>query len=106
MIARPSEHLGKAGVMKPNLAYEVADRAAEERSEDEGIPEHRAKARDPVQWAADRRDRVRQHRSARSLGHTGMFGVALVSCAVLAALTSARDAFRRVRHGRRGEVSR
>jgi hypothetical protein len=34
--------------MKPNLADEIADRAAEERSEDEGMPEHPAKARDPV----------------------------------------------------------
>jgi hypothetical protein len=83
--------------MKPNRADEVADRAAEERSENEGMPEHPAKARDPVQWAADRPERVSRSASGRSPGHTGMFGVALVSCAALAALASARGAFRRMR---------
>jgi len=76
----------------------LADRAAEERSEDDGMPEHAAKARDPVQWAADRGRRVSQRTPGRSPGHAGLSGVALVSCAVLAALASARGAFRRMRH--------
>jgi hypothetical protein len=83
--------------MKPNPADEIADRVAEERSEDEGMPEHRAKARDPVGWAADRGTRVSQRMPERSLGRPGMFGVALMSCAVLAALNSARGAFRWMR---------
>ena len=33
--------------MKRDRNEEVADRIAEERSEDEGMPEHPAKARDP-----------------------------------------------------------
>jgi hypothetical protein len=40
--------------MKPNLA----DRDAEERSGNEGMPEHPAKARDPVRWASDRSPRT------------------------------------------------
>ena len=40
--------------MQPNPHDETADRAAEERSEDDGMPEHRAKARDPARWAAER----------------------------------------------------
>jgi hypothetical protein len=31
-------------------------------------------------------------------GHTGAFGIALASCAALAAFTSARGAFRWMRH--------
>jgi hypothetical protein len=77
--------------MKQNLHDEIVDRAAEERSEDDGMPEHAAKARDPVRWAADRGRRVSQ----RSLGHAGLSGVALMSCTVLA---SARGAFRRIWH--------
>ncbi|MBX6741350.1 MAG: hypothetical protein IRY87_04785 [Acetobacteraceae bacterium] len=84
--------------MKPERNEEVADRIAEERSEDEGMPEHPAKARDPARWAADRRERVSGRRSARSPDHTGMFGLALVSCAALAAFASARGAFRWMRH--------
>ncbi len=86
--------------MKPNLADEIADRAAEERSEDEGMPEHLAKARDPVRWAVDRRARV----ARRPPGHTGMFGIALMSCAALAAFASARGAFRWMRH--KGDAAR
>jgi hypothetical protein len=81
--------------MKPNPADEVADRAAEERSEDEGMPEHPAKARDPVRWAAERGERVIERRAP---GHTGMFGGAFVACAALAALASVRGALRRMRH--------
>ena len=82
--------------MKPNPADEIAHRAAEERSEDEGMPEHPANARDPVRWAAERGERVVGRRAP---GHTGMsFGVASVACAALAALASVRIAFRRMRH--------
>ena len=77
---------------------EIADRTAEERSENEGMPEHPAKARDPVRWATDRRERVRQLRSERPSGRTGMFGIALMSCGALAALASARRAVRWMRH--------
>jgi hypothetical protein len=45
--------------MKPDPHDEIADRAAEERSEDDGMPEHPAKARDP-RWAAERRVRSGQ----------------------------------------------
>jgi hypothetical protein len=84
--------------MKPNPADEIADRTAEERSEDEGMPEHAAKALDPVRWAAERGKRVSQRMPDHSPGRTGIFGVALVSCAALAALTSARRAVRWMRH--------
>jgi len=87
--------------MKPERADEIADRAAEERSEDEGMPEHPAKARDPVRWAAERRARVTRRTTPR---HTGMFGVAFVSCVALAAFASARGAFRWLRH--KGGVAR
>jgi hypothetical protein len=80
--------------MKPERDDEIADRAAEERSENEGMPEHPAKARDPVRWAADRGKRVSQ-RTAR---HTGLFGVAFVGCAAVAALASARGVFRWMRY--------
>jgi hypothetical protein len=82
--------------MKPNPADEIADRAAEERSEDEGMPEHPAKARDPVRWAAERGERVVGRRAP---GHTGTFGGAFVACAAPAALASVRGALRRMRHG-------
>jgi hypothetical protein len=84
--------------MKPERDDEIADRTAEERSENEGMPEHPGKARDPVRWAADRGKRVSQRMPERPPSHTGMFGVALVSCAVLAALTAARGAFHWMRH--------
>jgi hypothetical protein len=84
--------------MKPNPADEIADRFAEERSEDDGMPEHRAKAHDPVQWAADRGTRVSQRLPKRSPSRSGMSSVALMSCAMLAALSSARSAFRWMRH--------
>ena len=74
---------------------EIADRATEERSENEGMPEHPAKARDPVRWATDRRKRVTRRTTPR---HTGMFGVAFVSCAALAAFASACGAVRWLRH--------
>lgn len=82
--------------MKPDNAAEIADRTAEERSENEGMPEHVAKARDPVRWAADRRARVSPRRPDRS----GIFGFALIACAAAAALTVARHAYRWVRPGR------
>lgn len=88
--------------MKPNPHDEFADRAAEERSEDDGMPEHPAKARDPARWAAERP--VRSGRRAperRGPGRTGMAGVAMVSCAALAVLAFVRSAFRRVGAGAR-----
>src|SRR5215207_3048923 len=94
--------------MKPNPSDETADRAAEERSEDDGMPEHRAKARDPARWAAERRQRQRTRRSApaeRGSGRTGMAGLALMSCAALAALAFARSAFRRAGAGARAATS-
>ena len=88
--------------MKPNNADGIADRIAEERSENEGMPEHAAKARDPVQWAADRRARVNPRRPDRS----GIFGFAFVACAAAAALMVARDAYRWVRPERPGKAAR
>jgi hypothetical protein len=90
--------------MKPNPTDQIADREAEERSENEGMPEHPAKAHDPVRWAADRGLRTGHRMPERSPGRGGMFGVALMSCAVLAALSSARGAFRWMRH--RGGVAK
>ncbi len=89
--------------MKPNSTDQIADREAEERSEDDGMPEHPSKARDPERWAAERREMtVRSAPAAeRASGRTGRFGLALVSCAVLAALAFARSAFRRVGAGAR-----
>ena len=83
--------------MKPNPHDETADRAAEERSEDDGMAEHPAKARDPVRWAAERSGRSRQRaRAQRGSGRTGMAGLAMVSCAALAALAFARGTHRRL----------
>jgi hypothetical protein len=82
--------------MNAKLVDEIADRAAEERSENEGMPEHPAKAHDPVRWGADRRARVTRRRTTPR--HTGMFGVAFVSCAALAAFASARGPFRWLWH--------
>ncbi|MBW6399279.1 hypothetical protein KPL78_15565 [Roseomonas sp. HJA6] len=80
---------------------EIADRFAEERSEDEGMPEHPAKARDPVRWAAERSERVSHRAARRPPAHTSMFGIAFVSCVALVALASARRAVRWVlREGR------
>jgi hypothetical protein len=90
--------------MKPNPTDQVADREAEERSEDEGMPEHPAKARDPVRWAADRGLRMGQHTTERPSGRGGMLGVALVSCAALAFVGLARGALRWTRRG--GGVAR
>jgi hypothetical protein len=90
--------------MKPNPADEIADRAAEERSEDDGMPEHADKAHDPVRWAAGRGARVGQRLPERSHGGAGWSGVALVSCAVAVALASARGALRWMRH--RGGATR
>ena len=92
--------------MKPSLHDETADRAAEERSEDDGMAEHRAKARDPARSAAERRARTGHHAPAeRGSGRTGMAGLALVSCAALAALAFARSAFRRAGAGARAATS-
>ena len=89
--------------MKPNPYDEMADRAAEERSEDDGMAEHRAKAGDPARWAAERRARTGHHApgAERGSGRTGVFGLAVVSCAALAALAFARGALRRVGAGAR-----
>ena len=88
--------------MQPSLHDETADRAAEERSEDDGMAEHRAEAGDPARWAAERRERTGHRAPAeRGPGRTGVFGVAMVSCAALAALTVARGALRRVGAGAR-----
>ena len=92
--------------MKPIPYDEVVDRAAEERSEDDGVPEHPAKARDPARWVAERRERTGRHAPAeRGAGRTGMVGLAMVSCAALAALAFARSAFRRVGAGARAAAS-
>jgi hypothetical protein len=90
--------------MKPNSADHIADREAEERSENEGMPEHRAKAHDPVRWAADRGMRTSQPMPERSSSRGGLFGIALVSCAMLAALGTARSAWRWMQP--RGDVAR
>ena len=90
--------------MKPNLHDETADRAAEERSEDDGMPEHPAKARDPARWAAERLERTGRRAPVAergAAGRTGMVSLAMVSCAALAALAFARSAFRRVGAGAR-----
>jgi hypothetical protein len=81
--------------MQPNLHEETADRAAEERSEDDGMPEHPAKARDPERWAAERHVRTgRRAPERRRPGRADMAGIAMVSCTVLAALALARGVFR------------
>lgn len=80
---------------------EIADRFAEERSEDEGMPEHPAKARDPVRWAAERGERVSHRAIRRPPAYTGMFAIAFVSCVALAAFVSALHAFRWVLRGGR-----
>jgi hypothetical protein len=87
--------------MQPNPHDETADRAAEERSEDDGMSEHRAKAGDPARWAAERRARTRRRAppAERGSGRAGVFSMAMVSCAALAALAFARGAFRRVGAG-------
>ena len=88
--------------MKPNPHDEIADRAAEERSEDDGMPEHPSKARDPARWAAERRVRSGQRApEQRGPGRAGMAGIAMVSCIVLAALALARGVFRRLGAGAR-----
>jgi hypothetical protein len=84
--------------MQPNPNDEIADREAEERSENEGMPEHPAKAHDPVRWAADRGLRMGQRTTERPSGRGGMFGVAVMSCAVLATIGVARSALRWIRH--------
>jgi len=93
--------------MQPSLHDETADRAAEERSEDDGMPEHRAKARDPARWAAARPERTGRRAPAaeRGSGRAGVFSMAMVSCAALAALAFARSAFRRVGAGARAATS-
>ena len=89
--------------MKPNLRDEIADRAAEERSEDDGMAEHRAKARDPARWAAERREVTGRSAPAaeRASGRSGVFSMAMVWCAALAALAFARGTFRRMGAGAR-----
>jgi hypothetical protein len=84
--------------MKPNPHDETADRAAEERSEDDGMAEHPSKARDPARWAAERRVRSGKRAPAQrgSSRTTGMAGIAMVSCAALAVLAFARGALRRL----------
>jgi hypothetical protein len=93
--------------MKPNPHDETADRAAEERSEDDGMPEHPAKARDPERWAAERREMTGQSAPAAECGpgRAGVFSMAMVSCAALAALAFARGTFRRMGAGARAATS-
>ncbi len=93
--------------MQPNPHDETADRAAEERSEDDGMAEHPAKARDPARWAAERLERTdrRAPSAERASGRSGMVGLAMVSCAALAALAFARSAFHRVGAGARAAIS-
>ncbi len=93
--------------MLPNPHDETADRAAEERSEDDGLAEHRAKARDPARWAAERREMTGQSAPAaeRGPGRAGVFSMAMVSCAALAALAFARSAFRRMGAGAKAATS-
>ena len=94
--------------MQPSLHDETADRAAEERSEDDGMAEHRAKARDPARWAAARPARTGRRAppaERRGSGRTGVFSMAMVSCAALAALAFARSAFRRMGAGVRAATS-
>ncbi|MXP66092.1 hypothetical protein E0493_22365 [Roseomonas sp. M0104] len=86
--------------MNAKLDDEIADCTAEERSENEGMPEHPSKARDPARWPADRRAGVMQPRSKPPSGRTGMFGIALMSCAGLAALVSAHGTVRWVQRKR------
>ena len=88
--------------MKPNHD-ELADRAAVERSEDDGMAEHPAKARDPARWSVERRERTGHRAPAAERGsrRTGVVGLAMVSYAALAALAFARGAFRRVGAGAR-----
>ncbi|MBV1800373.1 hypothetical protein [Siccirubricoccus sp. G192] len=95
----PAERSWKCIPMKPNPTDQIADREAEERSENEGMPEHRAKAHDPVRWAADRDLRMGHRMPERSPSRGGMFGVALMCCAMLAAVGSARGALRWMRRG-------
>jgi hypothetical protein len=91
--------------MKPNPHEEIADPAAEERSEDDGMPEHPSKARDPERWAAERRVRTGQRApEQRRPGRTDMAGIAMVSCTVLAALALARGVFRRLGAGARAVI--
>jgi hypothetical protein len=44
---------------------EMADRIAEERSENEGMAEHRSKTRNPVRWEFERGRRVAQSAAPR-----------------------------------------
>jgi hypothetical protein len=84
--------------MKPNPTDEIADRDAEERSENEGMPEHPAKARNPVRWAADRGRRTEPRTTERRSGVGGSVSVAAMSCAVLATIGMAGSALRWIRH--------
>lgn len=58
MSAAAEASLERVIIMNTRRNAELADRIAEERSENEGMPEHPDKARDPVRWAIDRRKRV------------------------------------------------
>jgi hypothetical protein len=58
-----------------------SDRTAEERSESEGMPEHRTKARDAAQWA-----RTRPQRVARTLRRPSPDMLGMVLAAQLAVL--------------------
>lgn len=64
---------GRLAIMKTRQHdAELADRIAEERSENEGMPEHPAKARDPVRWALDRHSRVSRTERRLEPGNTGL----------------------------------
>ena len=65
--------------MRREHKSEKADRTAEERSENGGTPEHHSKARGPMRWGAERRDRVSQSASLRPVRRMGLVGMALLS---------------------------
>ena len=69
-----AERSWKYTPMKPNLADELADRDAEERSENEGMPEHPAKSHDPVRWTEERSLRTGRRAPERWSDRGGNFG--------------------------------
>lgn len=83
-------------------ADQIAGRAADERSENTGMPEHAAKAGDPVRSTADRSKRVgRCPRNRR-----GILGFAFTARTAVAALTAARGAYRWIRPERAARSGR
>jgi hypothetical protein len=77
--------------MKQSMSEdEVADRMAEERSESEGMPEHRDKANDPVRWATGRSRRIRQHQPLPPAPrpHYGPLSLAVISLGLFAVVSA------------------